>query len=113
MKIRYLHVFLFVFCLSLTQVSLKAQEATVRGFLYEEESGEPAIFANVVLKGTNFGASTDVNGYFLISKIPPGDYTLMVTYLGFDTISELISLSKGALLNKKLFVKKGHSIWRR
>ena len=107
MKIRYLHVFLFVFCLSLTQVSLKAQEATVRGFLYEEESGEPAIFANVVLKGTNFGASTDVNGYFLISKIPPGDYTLMVTYLGFDTISELISLSKGALLNKKLFVKKG------
>ncbi|OFY47463.1 MAG: hypothetical protein A2W85_02015 [Bacteroidetes bacterium GWF2_41_31] len=107
MKIRYLLVFLFVFCLSLTQVSLKAQEATVRGFLYEEESGEPAIFANVVLKGTNFGASTDVNGYFLISKIPPGDYTLMVTYLGFDTISELISLSKGALLNKKLFVKKG------
>jgi hypothetical protein len=107
MKISYLHVFLFVFCLSLTQVSLKAQEATVRGFLYEEESGEPAIFANVVLKGTNFGASTDVNGYFLISKIPPGDYTLMVTYLGFDTISELISLSKGALLNKKLFVKKG------
>ena len=107
MKISYLHVFLFVFCLSLTQVSLKAQEATVRGFLYEEESGEPAIFANVVLKGTNFGASTDVNGYFLISKIPPGDYTLMVTYLGFDTISELISLSKGALLNKKLFIKKG------
>ncbi|PKP30872.1 MAG: TonB-dependent receptor [Bacteroidetes bacterium HGW-Bacteroidetes-16] len=107
MKIRYLHVFLFVFCLSLAQVSLKAQEATVRGFLYEEESGEPAIFANVVLKGTNFGASTDVNGYFLISKIPPGDYTLMVTYLGFDTISELISLSKGALLNKKLFIKKG------
>ncbi|MBU3926700.1 MAG: TonB-dependent receptor [Bacteroidetes bacterium] len=107
MKISTLLVFLFVFCLSLTQVSLKAQEATVRGFLYEEESGEPAIFANVVLKGTNFGASTDVNGYFLISKIPPGDYTLMVTYLGFDTISELISLSKGALLNKKLFVKKG------
>ncbi|PIQ33383.1 MAG: TonB-dependent receptor [Bacteroidetes bacterium CG18_big_fil_WC_8_21_14_2_50_41_14] len=107
MKIRTLLVFLFVFCLSITQVSLKAQEATVRGFLYEEESGEPAIFANVVLKGTNFGASTDINGYFLISKIPPGDYTLMVTYLGFDTISELISLSKGALLNKKLFVKKG------
>jgi len=107
MKIRTLLVFLFVFCLLITQVSLKAQEATVRGFLYEEESGEPAIFANVVLKGTNFGASTDINGYFLISKIPPGDYTLMVTYLGFDTISELISLSKGALLNKKLFVKKG------
>ena len=84
-----------------------AQDATVRGFVYEEESGEPAIFANVVLDGTSFGASTDVNGYFLISKIPAGDYILKITYLGFDTIRQPISLSKGQLINKNQYLKKG------
>ncbi|MDP2721925.1 MAG: TonB-dependent receptor [Bacteroidales bacterium] len=107
MKIRYLLSFLFISCLLFTQASLQAQDATIRGFLYEEESGEPAIFANVILAGTNYGASTDVNGYFLISKIPPGEYSLLVTYLGFDTLREQVSLSAGTLLNKKYYVKKG------
>ncbi len=83
-----------------------AQTAMVRGFIYEEESGEPAIFSNVYLQGTNFGASSDVNGYFLISKVPPGDYTLMATYLGFDTIAVPITLAAGAIQDKKLFLKK-------
>ncbi|MFA5417877.1 MAG: TonB-dependent receptor [Bacteroidales bacterium] len=107
MKIKYLLSFLFFGCLLFTQASLQAQDATIRGFLYEEESGEPAIFANVILEGTSFGASTDVNGYFLVSKIPPGQYTLLVTYLGFDTIREQVTLAAGTLLNKKFFVKKG------
>lgn len=107
MKIKFLLALLFVICLSFIHISLSAQDATVRGFLYEEESGEPAIFANVQLAGTNFGASTDVNGYFLISKIPAGDYILLVTYLGFDTVRESISLSSKELVNKRLFLKKG------
>ncbi len=103
----YYFLFFFSFLSALLVSSnLDAQEATVRGFVYEDESGEPAIFANAMLEGTTYGASTDVNGYFLISKIPPGDYVLKITYLGFDTIAQPITLGPGELLNKNQFLKK-------
>lgn len=97
-----LHLFLLV----LLPLYTLSQNASVRGFVYEKESGEPVIFTNVYLKGTTHGASTDVNGYFTISQIPAGDYTLIVTYLGFDTISEAVSLKPGQILNKRLFMTK-------
>jgi hypothetical protein len=96
---------LIVFCLILLPVFLFSQEASLKGLVYEETSGEPAILANVYLKGTNYGASTDVNGYFLISKIPPGNYTLIVTYLGFDTIKEQVKLEADQIESKQFYLK--------
>lgn len=90
----------------LTAAIAFAQDATVRGFVTDMNSGEPVIFTNVYLKGTDYGATTDVNGYFSITQIPPGDYTLMVTYLGYDSLSESISLEAGQILNKKLELEK-------
>lgn len=80
-----------------------AQDATVRGFVYDEKSGEPVIFTNVYLKGTMHGTSTDVNGYYSITKVPPGNYTLTVSALGYDSIQNPISLSANQILNKNLY----------
>lgn len=80
---------------------------SVRGFIYNKETGEPVLFSNVFLKGTTIGANSDLNGFFSLTKIPPGDYTLMVTNLDFDTISEKISIKAGEILNKKFFSTKG------
>src|SRR6185436_5169487 len=85
----------------------EAQTGTIRGFIYEEGSGEPVIFTNIYLKGTTYGAATDVNGYYSISKIAPGDYTLMVTYLGYDTLKKSVSVQKDAIMTENLFLKKG------
>lgn len=83
-----------------------AQEGVVRGFIYEEESGEPALFCNVALKGTTFGSTTDVNGYFAITKIDPGVYTFNITYLGYDSIVESIEVKPGQIISKNYFLKK-------
>lgn len=83
-----------------------AQTASIRGFVYEKESREPLLFTNVYLKGTTYGAATDVNGYFSITKIPPGDYQLAVQALGFDSLSVAVSLKEDEILTKKLFVTK-------
>ncbi|KAF0199078.1 MAG: outer membrane receptor for ferrienterochelin and colicin [Bacteroidetes bacterium] len=83
-----------------------AQNGTIRGFVYEKETGEPVIFTNVYLFRTSHGAATDVNGYFTISKIPDGDYTLMVTYLGYDTLREKVSIRGNTVLTRKLFLNK-------
>ena len=81
-----------------------AQGATIRGFIYERETGEPVIFTNAYLYKTTYGASTDVNGYYIITKVPPGEYILMVTSMGFDTLREQITVKVGDILNKNLFV---------
>jgi hypothetical protein len=50
--------------------------------VYEEDSGEPAMFSNVIIEGTKIGAVTDVNGFFTLSQVPVGTYDLIVSYIG-------------------------------
>lgn len=82
-----------------------AQEGVIRGFVYEKETGEPIIFTNVYLYKTSYGAATDVNGSFVITRIPKGSYVLMVTYVGFDTLRMPVTISGGEVINKKLYLK--------
>lgn len=86
-------------------ISSLAQTATIKGFVYDEKSGEPAIFINCYLEGTTQGASTDINGYFVISKINPGNYNLVVTSLGYDTIRENISLQANDLISRNFYIE--------
>lgn len=94
-------VLLILFVFVIPAGFLFGQDASIRGFVYEKENGEPVIFSNVYLQGTNMGGSTDINGYFSITRVPEGSYTLLVTYLGYDTIREAIQLRKGEVINKK------------
>jgi len=94
----------FILLLSTSQA--QSEDASIRGFVYETASGEPIIFTNVYLYQTTYGAATDVNGFFAITKVPPGNYTLMVTYLGYDTLKMDISLNAGQLLSQNLFLEK-------
>jgi hypothetical protein len=80
-------------------------QGTIRGFVYDEKSGEPVIFTNVFLKGTTMGSATDVNGFYTITKIPAGSYTLMVTSLGYDTAKASITIKGNELINQKLYIK--------
>jgi hypothetical protein len=83
-----------------------AQKGTIRGFIYEKETGEPVIFTNVYLYKTTYGAATDVNGFYLISKIPSGDYDLIVSCLGYDTLRIPVSIMADQLISKNLFLEK-------
>ncbi len=82
-----------------------AQDNSIKGFVYEETTGEPVMFCNVYLKGTTIGSTTSENGYFNITRIPDGKYTLLITTVGYDTISENFTLSKGQVVNKKYYLK--------
>ena len=92
--------------LLLLTTAARAQTGTIRGFVYDKATGEPVIFTNVILKGTTTGAATDVNGYYSISKIAPGTYTLMVTYLGYDTLTKVVSVARDQIITEKLFLNK-------
>lgn len=86
--------------------SLWAQNAEIRGFVYEGETSEPAIYTSVYLKGTSYGAQTNLDGFFSISKVPAGAYTLLITSVGYDSIIMPLNLKAGDLITKKIFLKK-------
>jgi hypothetical protein len=103
----FLIVLILLLTLLLTSISGIAQYGTVRGFVYEKESGEPVIFTNVYFKGTSIGAATDVNGYYVISRIPPGNYTLLVTSMGHDSLQMALSLKADDVITKNLYLDPG------
>ena len=83
-------------------ISLFAQKGDIRGFVYDKDNGEPIMFCNVIIDGLAIGTATDVNGFFNISGVPAGKQTLLVTYIGYDTLRQSVTLKNKQILNQKL-----------
>jgi hypothetical protein len=82
-----------------------AQNATIRGFVYEKDNGEPMMFANVFLEGTTIGATTDGNGFYTMTKVPAGTYVLVATTMNFEAAKISITVKKDGIQTQKLFLK--------
>ena len=78
---RIIRFFLFVLCISGNIANGVA--ATVSGFVRDGETTDPLAYANVVLKGTDQGATTDQGGYYIVHNVEAGSYTLSVSYIGY------------------------------
>ncbi len=58
--------------------------ATIKGTITDGATGVLLPGANVMVGGTSLGSASDIEGRFTIQKIPPGNYTLKVTYIGYE-----------------------------
>ncbi len=73
--------------------------STVSGFVYDKSSGESMIGATVSITGSSNGKSiaagafTNNNGYFVISGVPEGEDTIVVSYVGYISIKKKINVS--------------------
>ena len=81
------------FTLVLFSASLLAQ-GYVKGVVTDASTNETLIGANVVLKGTTTGVSTDFNGNFTI-EIPAGTQTIVIQYVGFAVQELEVSITDG------------------
>ncbi len=75
---------------------LWGQGAQIHGFVTDGETGESLIGANVYLTGTEWGTATSKDGYFVIHQLPPGDYQLVVSYLGYEKYERTLRLADGS-----------------
>jgi outer membrane receptor for ferrienterochelin and colicin len=64
-------------------IALSGTNGKIAGNVKDAKTGEPLIGANVRLEGTSFGGSTDIEGNYFIINIPPNDYALNVTMVGY------------------------------
>ncbi len=86
-----------------------ADNGSISGKLTNGKTGLPIVGATVMIIGTNFGAVTDINGTYTIENVPPGEYTLRFSALGFKTLelSEVtVSSSVKEIIDLKLDIAK-------
>lgn len=83
-------------CLLLTLVGASfgqpGQTASISGFVQDASTGETLIGANVYLEETEVGAATNSSGYFTITELAPGTYTLVCSYIGYRAYRTEIEL---------------------
>ncbi|MCB2204873.1 TonB-dependent receptor [bacterium] len=74
--------------------STVADNATINGYVRDAETGETLVGATVMLAGTNMGTITNKSGYYSISNITPGAYTVIYSFIGYDRKEMKIELTK-------------------
>ncbi len=84
----------------LLSTTLLAQRYTVSGVV-KSAGGENLIGANVFVEGTTSGAATDENGKYEIT-LAAGRYTVVCSYIGFETVKENINLTNNMVLDFSL-----------
>jgi outer membrane receptor protein involved in Fe transport len=82
-RLRSLFTILFLLTASITAF---AQTGGIEGIITDAETGETLIGVNVLISGTSFGAATGLDGDYKIDKIRPGEYSVRITYIGYETV---------------------------
>ncbi|MCU7496209.1 MAG: TonB-dependent receptor [Ignavibacteria bacterium] len=100
-----MHKFISIISLLLALFATSSAQSgftTIKGKVTDEK-GDALSFANVVLKETNNGSVTDNNGnYSILAK--HGIYTIEVSFVGYDKVSEKVTL-EGKTLEKNFRLK--------
>jgi hypothetical protein len=72
--------------------SIYSQPVTISGFVTDSTNGYSLIGANIFLKDLPLGSSTNDEGYFAIYPVNPGQYTLICSFLGYETFKTEITV---------------------
>ena len=87
--------FLLILCLCGTTTAFGQQNASLSGFVKDASSGETLLLANVVLTGTGKGVATNTSGYYTLTNLEPGTYTVVCTYIGYQQGRQEVTLAPG------------------
>ncbi|WP_046743463.1 TonB-dependent receptor [Kordia zhangzhouensis] len=85
-------------CLFMTSLLFAQEKYSVNGTLKDKKNGETLFGATVYLKGTTNGAVTNEYGFYSLTA-EKGTYTLVISFLGYETITQEIVLDADQTIN--------------
>ena len=96
------YILLFIYMIGFSTVygttdseQIKKTDANLNGHVIDKKTGEHVPFLTVMLKGTNIGTATDESGHYYLKNLPLGTYAIRVSGIGYHSIEQTITLSKG------------------
>ncbi len=96
----------FIILLFIFNIAFSAEKHTDANIVGDVQSnGEHLPFVNIILKGTTIGTTTDETGHFNIIDAPVGNYTLVVSYMGYKTKEITITTKLNTTIEKKTILE--------
>jgi len=88
--------FIIVICVAATGgVYAQGQFGTIQGKVTEAATGNPLTGANVYIQDTRMGSVTDSDGFFEIVRVPPGNYALQISFVGYKAEERTVTIGAG------------------
>ena len=81
-------LFLLFTLLLIPERTLAGTRGKISGVVLDASTGEPLIGANVFIEGAAMGAATDEDGFYFIINIPPGNYSVIVSFVGYEKVTK-------------------------
>lgn len=84
-------------------ISVQAQNGTIRGKVFNNDTGTPIAYGSVFVDDGGLGSMTDEDGFFNIVDVPDGTHILSFSFLGFDSLGVEFTIRSGQVLNRTLY----------
>lgn len=100
---------LYITLLILSQFINAQDKGTLKGTLTDKETNNESLpFANVLIKGTTIGTTTDFDGNYSI-KVPAGNHIVVFSFLGYKAVEKSFSIKVGetVVINQLLSAEEG------
>jgi outer membrane receptor for ferrienterochelin and colicins len=92
----------------LSSVAVFSQNSSISGKISSDSEALP--YVNIYLKKTKFGVSTDENGLYDLKNIPKGNYTLIISSIGYQTKSIKITIGNTQKLTRNFSLSEDNSL---
>lgn len=96
---------LFILIFLLPSLCFAQSRASISGYIEDVETGETLISANIALEGSRKGTSSNTSGYYTITNIPAGTYTIVTSHIGYQKFNKQLTLSEGENLRLDIELK--------
>jgi hypothetical protein len=83
---RYIFLLTLLGCMAYASVGYAGTTGKISGVVTDAINSEAIIGANVIIKGTTMGASSGIDGSYTMNNIPPGEYTLVISLVGYRPV---------------------------
>ncbi len=97
---RFLYLLILV---SLTAISF-GQTGILRGVVKDAETGEEIVSAVITLTETHQGSYSDERGIYSVNRIAPGEYTVLASFIGYDSTYFTIKVAADQIVTKNIFL---------
>ncbi len=83
---------IYALCIICLFPSLLPARGNIKGFIKDTANGETLPYVNVVIEGTSLGDVSDENGYYVITSVPPGHYTVKAMLIGYEAATQSVTI---------------------
>lgn len=86
--------FLLILMMLCATIGIQAQQVTVSGYVFDDDSKSPVEFASLLIKENGYWAITGSDGSFHLKNMPTGKSTLTIQCLGYATRQIIIDVKR-------------------